>query len=141
MPVTDMSVIPHRLHNPSARETILLVHGGFSSAKKWHGVVSILTDAGYHLLIPDLPGHGDSVHIQPFEVEDTARRLVLLIETEAREGAAHVASISIGLRVAACLAAQYPLRVRSLVASGFQSFYLGYMDSIYPAIGRPCAAR
>lgn len=55
-------------------------------------MVSILTDAGYYLLIPGLPGHGDSVHIHPFEVEDIARLLVLLIETEAREGAAHVAS-------------------------------------------------
>ena len=129
------ALLPHQSHNATpASETILLVHGGFSSASEWDGVCPLLVDAGYHVLIPDLPGHGAAVDIQPFDVHDAASRLSRLIQTSAHNGVAYVAAISIGAHVAACLAAQYPQHVLSLVASGFNIFTPNLLSSLLPPL-------
>ncbi|KAI9929422.1 hypothetical protein ASPWEDRAFT_172921 [Aspergillus wentii DTO 134E9] len=112
----------YKLHNPFANETILHIHGGFSSGSEWDAVYLLLADRGYHLLIPDLPAHGESLHIHLFELDDAARRLSELIETEAYEGVAHIVAISIGAHIGAHLASQYPDRVVSMIVSGFNMF-------------------
>ncbi len=116
------TLLPHKSHNPCGSETILLIHGGFSSSKEWDETSPLLASWGYHVMIPDLPAHGDSIAITPFRVDDAAHRLAELVEAKANGQAAHVVAISIGAHVAAELAARYPIRVRSLVVSGFNLF-------------------
>lgn len=38
--------------------TIVLVHGAWYNASCWHKVVPFLTDAGFTVLAPDMPGYG-----------------------------------------------------------------------------------
>jgi pimeloyl-ACP methyl ester carboxylesterase len=83
--------LPHDSHNPTGDESILLIHGGFSTGEEWDGVWPLLATQGYHLIVPDLRGHGAAV-----------------------DRVAHVVTMSIGAHVAAALASQYPGRVRSL---------------------------
>ena len=40
--------------------TVFLLHGLGSSLEPWRRNVQPLADAGYRVLAPDLPGHGDS---------------------------------------------------------------------------------
>ncbi|CAL5869823.1 uncharacterized protein PFLUO_LOCUS4053 [Penicillium psychrofluorescens] len=111
------------VHNPEGFETILLIHGGFSSRKDWDLVVPLLTAKDYHLLVPDLPSHGESVAIQPFNVELAAELLLPLIKTHAYNGKAHIVGMSLGAHVAASLAALGgPEHISSVFALGFNTF-------------------
>ncbi|KAI9039891.1 alpha/beta fold hydrolase [Aspergillus affinis] len=109
-------------HNPG-HETILLIHGACGSSAEYKDVTSPLTKAGYHLLIPDLPAHGQSTHISPFTVEFAAEHLLQLIADHAHNGAAHVIGMSLGAHIAAHMAARArPGQILSLVATGYSTF-------------------
>ncbi|KAF4455699.1 Alpha/beta hydrolase fold-1 [Fusarium austroafricanum] len=123
----------HKSHN-SGGESILLIHGGFSDSSEWDGVWPLLAKHDYHLLIPDLPSHGNSVDIHPFEIGDTVRRLAELIKVEARGGVTHVVGISIGGHIAAALASQHPSCVLSLVVSGFNMFTPNLFTPVLPLL-------
>lgn len=41
------------------KPTILLIHGACGCGREWDLVTPYLSD-DYHVLLPDLPGHGDS---------------------------------------------------------------------------------
>ncbi|KAF5226918.1 hypothetical protein FAUST_12104, partial [Fusarium austroamericanum] len=125
------TTIFYKSHNPGG-ESILLIHGGFSDGSEWDGVWPLLAEHNYHLLIPDMPSHGNSVDIRPFEVDDTVRRLAALIKAEARGGRAHVVGISIGGHIAAALASQHPSYVLSLIVSGFNIFTPNLFTPVLP---------
>lgn len=109
------------MHNNAGAETIILIHGGFSNSKEWDQVIPTLSKK-YHLLIPDLPGHGASAHM-PFSVELSAKLILELISALAHNGRAHVVGFSLGAHVAACVAEQAaPGQVSSLIATGYNSF-------------------
>jgi pimeloyl-ACP methyl ester carboxylesterase len=61
-------------HNPSGNSTVLLIHGACTSSLNWDLVVPHLADT-YHLLVPDLPGHGKSQNVTPFSAEYSSRLL------------------------------------------------------------------
>lgn len=86
----------------------------------------------HHVLIPDLPAHGQSLETKPLEINDAARRLASLIEAKAHKRMAHVVAISIGAHVAAAMAAQYPERVQTLIVSGFNLFAPNLVSPILP---------
>ncbi len=48
-----------RYYEGGKGKTVVLLHGSGSQAGDWHGVVPALVRR-YHVLIPDLPGHGES---------------------------------------------------------------------------------
>ncbi|KAJ5604485.1 hypothetical protein N7510_009639 [Penicillium lagena] len=122
-PSPSDAALSFSVHNPEGLETILLIHGGFSSRKDWDLVVPLLTAKDYHLLVPDLPSHGDSVTIQPFNVELAAELLLPLIITHAHNGKAHIVGMSLGAHVAASLAALGgPEHISSVLGSGFNTF-------------------
>ncbi|KAM0347778.1 hypothetical protein HYE67_007957 [Fusarium culmorum] len=125
------TTIFYKSHNPGG-ESILLIHGGFSDGSEWDGVWPLLAEHNYHLLIPDMPSHGNSVDIHPFEIDDTVRRLAALIKAEARGGLAHVVGISIGGHIAAALASQHPSYVLSLIVSGFNIFTPNLFTRVLP---------
>lgn len=113
--------LSYTMHNNSGAETIVLIHGGFSSSKEWEKVLPALSEK-YHILIPDLPGHGASSHV-PFSVELSAKLILDLISALAHNGRAHVIGFSLGAHVAACVAElAAPGQVSSLFATGYNSF-------------------
>ncbi|KAF8867270.1 alpha/beta-hydrolase [Acephala macrosclerotiorum] len=95
--------------NPNASRTLLLIHGAFSSHHEWDLVCQTLEQSSYHLLIPDLPGHGRSTSSTiPFSLEDTAALLADLITKHAKDGKADVAGMSLGGYTAIAMAQKYP---------------------------------
>ncbi|KAL2432425.1 hypothetical protein ABEF94_008390 [Exophiala dermatitidis] len=119
--------------NPDATgPTILLIHGAFTTGRDWDLVTPYLTSPSssstspssnsYHILVPDLPGHGKSRTITPFSVSYSAHLLRQLIVNHAHNGIAHVVGHSLGAHVAIRLASQYPEVVSRLLVSGFEVF-------------------
>lgn len=94
---------------------LLLVHGSVVTRKMWLPQLRGLSDA-YHVLAPDLPGHGALAHV-PFTFAAAVQSLAELIRQETR-GRALVAGLSLGGYIAMELAAQHPDLVAGLVLSG-----------------------
>lgn len=95
--------------------TILFLHGGGGGRWMWQPQIERLVD--YHLLVPDLPGHGDSVDIRLTSLEDCASRVAELIHEKAHGRKAHIVGLSLGAQVAVCLLAQSPDLVDHAVVS------------------------
>jgi pimeloyl-ACP methyl ester carboxylesterase len=105
--------------NPKGSSTVLLVHGGLSNHQEWVGVSKSVYMADYHLLIPDLPLHGNGISSKiSFNIPDAAALLADLIEKHAKGGKAHVAALSLGGYTSFFLASRYPDRVLDLVITG-----------------------
>ncbi|KAF2654290.1 alpha/beta-hydrolase [Lophiostoma macrostomum CBS 122681] len=103
-------------HNPDALTTIILLHGLTGSHHGWAPIIPHLST--YHLLVPDLPSHSGSAHIQPFSIPSTTELLASLIRTHAHGGKAHVVGLSLGGYIGRNLAQTHPEVVSSLFASG-----------------------
>ncbi|CZR61107.1 uncharacterized protein PAC_11003 [Phialocephala subalpina] len=98
-----------RTVNPNASRTLLLIHGAFSSHHEWDLVCRTLEQSSYHLLIPDLPGHGRSTSSTiPFNLEDTAALLADLVTKHAKNGKADIVGMSLGGYTAIFMAQKYP---------------------------------
>lgn len=102
-------------------ETIVLIHGAFSTNEGWDLVIPYLSRT-YHLLLPDLPGHGKSADIVPFSKELSARLTADIICERAGGGKAHVVGMSLGAHVAIELASKYPEVVKDVFVSGYEVF-------------------
>ncbi|GAA2576431.1 alpha/beta hydrolase [Winogradskya consettensis] len=71
----------------------------------------------FHVLVPDLPGHGRSGRAW-VSLADTVQVVTELVRSRTAAGRAHVVGLSLGGYVAALLAANEPAVVRSVVVSG-----------------------
>jgi pimeloyl-ACP methyl ester carboxylesterase len=107
--------------NPAGRRTIVLIHGAFCSGSNWDLVVPYLANS-YHLLIPDLPGHGQSRHITPFSLGSSSKYLVQLIRKHAANSRAYIVGHSLGAHVAINLASAYPEVISDVFISGFEIY-------------------
>jgi pimeloyl-ACP methyl ester carboxylesterase len=107
--------------NPAGRGTIVLIHGAFCSGSNWDLVVPYLANS-YHLLIPDLPGHGQSRHITPFSLESSSKYLVQLIRKHVANSRAYIVGHSLGAHVAINLASAYPEVISDVFISGFEIY-------------------
>lgn len=103
-------------HNPAGHSIVVLVHGAFACGHEWDPVIPYL--CGYHLLVPDLPGHGKSQTI-PFSVELAVDLIAALIRRHAISGSAHIIGHSLGANIVICLAVAHPEVVKSAFVSGF----------------------
>lgn len=117
----DDASLHYAVHNPAAKSTVILIHGAYVSGENWDLVVPHLSTT-HHLLIPDLPGHGQSQNTTPFSVEISSRLLARLISKHAIGGRAHVVGHSLGSHVAINLASSYPEVVRAVFVSGFEIY-------------------
>lgn len=138
MSSSDHPKLHHTAHNPSHSTTIVLVHGAFVSGLYWDLVIPHL--ASYHLLIPDLPGHGKSQAITPFSVELSAILIANLIRTHA-SGPTHIIGHSLGAQVAIRLASTEPELIDSVFISGYEVFpkttitpYIPYAAWLMPRV-------
>jgi 3-oxoadipate enol-lactonase len=97
-------------------EPILLLHGISNFNRAWAPQVEALVDAGYRVIIPDLPGHGASdPRTGETAVEDMAEAMLALLDSKGIERA-DVCGISLGGMVAMTMALRAPGRVRRIVA-------------------------
>lgn len=103
---------------PSAtsKGTILLVHGFPQTSYQFRRVITPLSDAGYHVLVPDYRGAGESSKPWDGYTKDVMARDLHTLVTE-REGIkekVHVVGHDIGGMVAHAYAAQYPEHTASV---------------------------
>jgi len=56
----------------------LLIHGLASSSLAWHQLGRDLAHLGYHVIAPDLSGHGKSLHSSTYSLEEWANEIVSL---------------------------------------------------------------
>ncbi len=101
----------------SGNSTIVLIHGATSSSEYYKPNRPYFSDT-YHLLLPDLPGHGKSKDI-PFTRQTSAKLLAELIRSRARNGKAHILGHSMGAHIAIVLATYYPDVVDVVFVSGY----------------------
>ncbi len=99
-----------------AAPPLILLHGGRDHAHSWDWVARSLRDR-WHVIAPDLRGHGDSAWSPDgaYQVNDFVYDLAQLIHQLAEEPVTIVAH-SYGGAIALLYAAIYPDRVRRLVA-------------------------
>jgi pimeloyl-ACP methyl ester carboxylesterase len=107
--ISKMPALSFKSINPGASRTILLLHGAFSSGLEWELVCLTPHLSSYHLLIPDLPSHGQSTSASiPFNFPDTAALLADLVTKHAINGKADIVGMSLGGYTATYLAQKYP---------------------------------
>jgi pimeloyl-ACP methyl ester carboxylesterase len=104
-------------YGPATAPTIVWLHGGGVSGWSWRPQVEAF-QADYHLLVPDLPEHGQSRAVAPFTLTDTAARLAELIHQRAHGGHAHVVGLSLGAQAGVALLAVAARLVDRAVLSG-----------------------
>ena len=98
--------------------TVLLIHGFLDSSATWLPVVGHgLGDAGFHLLIPDMRGHGDSDRIGAggyYHFADYLADIDALIATLPDETPIALVGHSMGGSICAYLAGAFPDRFHKL---------------------------
>ncbi len=95
------------------RPSVVLLHGGSAHAHWWDFVAERLADR-YHVVAPDLRGHGDSEHADRYGVDDYTRDLRALAAV-LDLGPFALAGHSLGAFVALRFTEQRPASVRCLV--------------------------
>jgi pimeloyl-ACP methyl ester carboxylesterase len=100
---------------PAGKPTIMLVHGLAGSRDNWNRVARYLTPY-YHVIIPDLPGQGDSKVPNDFDysLPNLTEKLRRFAEAIKVENGLHVAGHSMGGSISLLYAAQYPVDTKSL---------------------------
>ncbi|NEM08002.1 alpha/beta fold hydrolase [Geodermatophilus normandii] len=94
----------------------MLLHGVGTSGWMWRRLVDAV-GVELHLLVVDLPGHGDSAGRPWVSLDDTVAAVAEVIGRSAG-GRAHVVGLSLGGYVATDLAARHPGLVPSALVSG-----------------------
>ncbi|OTG81037.1 alpha/beta fold hydrolase [Acinetobacter sp. ANC 4648] len=97
------------------KPTLILVHGLAGSRDNWNRFARNLTPY-YHVVIPDLPGQGDSRVPADFEysIPNMTEKLRRFAEAAKVEKDAHIAGHSMGGAIALLYTAQYPIDTKSL---------------------------
>ena len=96
-------------------QPILILHGWGGSSNSWVHVQEILSRQGYRVIVPDLPGFGQSkTPLQPWDVTDYNRWVAEFIDSQNLDEF-FLISHSFGGRVAIKFAIQYPEKIKSLI--------------------------
>ena len=101
------------------RPVVVLLHGGSGSWTHWLRNIAPLRDAGWRVLVPDLPGFGDS-DLPPgcTDVPDLPVHLHAGLQQLAPHGPVQIVGFSFGGMAAALWLAQYPQDAQALVLVG-----------------------
>ncbi|HSD82599.1 MAG TPA: alpha/beta hydrolase [Anaerolineae bacterium] len=102
---------------PANAPTIVFLHGGGVGGWMWKPQIAQLKDE-YHLLVPDLPEHGQSAEVKPLTLRNGAAHVAELIRTRAHDGRAHVVGLSLGAQTVIELLSQSPELIDHAIASG-----------------------
>ena len=101
---------------PNGLTPVLFLHPVNTAGRIWADLVAALSPVRYCLL-PDLRGHGASVHRGPFSLDGYVDDAVAVLDAAGVERA-HVVGGSLGGTAAVALAARAPDRVLSIAAFG-----------------------
>lgn len=101
-------------HEGEGGPTTLFLHGGGVGGWSWGEQLPAFSTS--HLLVPDLPEHGNSVG--PFSIDGAAEAVARLIRARAKNGRARVVGLSLGAQVATRLLALAPELVERAFLSG-----------------------
>jgi pimeloyl-ACP methyl ester carboxylesterase len=101
---------------PAKAPTIVFLHGGVGGWM-WKPQTAQLKEE-YHLLVPDLPEHGQSVNVTPLTLQNAAAQVAELIRARAHGGHAHVVGLSLGAQTTIELLSQSPELIDRAIASG-----------------------
>jgi pimeloyl-ACP methyl ester carboxylesterase len=102
---------------PSTTPPIVLIHGAANDADVWQKISRGLTNAGYTVLVPDLPGHGQSRGEPLRSIEELADWVISLFDAAGVRNAVLVGH-SMGSLIALETARRYPQRVSQLALLG-----------------------
>ena len=99
--------------------TLVLLHGGSGSWTHWVRNIAPLRDAGWRVLVPDLPGFGDS-DLPPgcSDVPQLPAHLHAGLQQIAPQGPVSIAGFSFGGMTGALWLAEYPDDAQALVLVG-----------------------
>lgn len=95
-------------------QTVLLVHGFGAEKHIWAKFAKELTSK-YHVIIPDLPGHGKTTRLQTasYSYQNQVERLYRFMETLQLDNI-HLAGNSMGGQIVSIFSAQYPQKLSTL---------------------------
>jgi pimeloyl-ACP methyl ester carboxylesterase len=101
--------------NDGKKQTIVLIHGFAANKENWVRFAAHLV-SGYHVVIPDLPGHGESVKDfnLKYAYSDQVKYLHDILGRLKIEKV-HMAGNSMGGAISCLYAATYPDQVKSLL--------------------------
>ena len=104
---------------------VVLLHGFTNYGLSWAPQLPALVPAGYHVVVPDLPGHGRSAPATGVcTVDDLASDVSALLD-HLDEGPAALCGLSLGGMVAQQLALDRPDLVRALVVANSRASFVG----------------
>jgi pimeloyl-ACP methyl ester carboxylesterase len=101
---------------PAAAPAILLIHGAGHDRGVWQAVAAGLAAAGRRVIVPDLPGHGDSEGEAPGAVDAMAAWVLAFADALGLERF-ELAGHSMGSLVALAAAAAAPGRIAACTCS------------------------
>ncbi|KAK3620156.1 hypothetical protein LTR56_023583 [Elasticomyces elasticus] len=107
---------PRNSEGHALSSIIIFVHGGASSGRMYAKVAPLLLERGYHLILPDLPEHGQSrttavsakQKVFSFDNAVSGIRDVIVERKPSIPGPVTIVGISLGDQVVLALLAQYP---------------------------------
>lgn len=121
--ISDGEIVYLKNDTDHSKGTIVLIHGFGAEKQTWATMAKELSE-NYHLLIPDLPGHGESFQLPDLEytIEKQVLRLSELL-TVLNTGRVHLIGNSMGGAIAAKFSHRYPEKVKSLVLMNSAGIY------------------
>lgn len=115
-----------------AGKTVVLLHGSGSQAGDWHDVAPTLTRR-YHVLVLDLPGHGESGPAEgPLPVGDLADSLGALLDAKSAGQPATLVGNSLGGWVSLLYAWRHPERVERVIGISSSGIFTTLKVSLNP---------
>jgi len=127
-------------NNAAGKPTVVLIHGLGDEADTWRHIFPLLTDAGYRVIAPDLPGFGRSYRRGRITVRrHSSAVLRLMIKTgaaSAKQPTTLVGS-SLGAGIAEMAACRRPDLVKSLVLIGGCLPFTGSRGNVLSLLGLP----
>lgn len=97
-------------------QTLIFLHGGGVSSWMWEKQIESFKD--YHIILIDLPEHGESISEIPFNLEGAAKQVIEIIKNKANKGKAHVVGLSLGAQVTIQMLSMEPEVIDCAVVSG-----------------------
>ena len=136
--------------NPK-NEAIVLLHGIGADNTMWEPQLQLFADKGYHVLAPDLLGHGKSSKVNTLQLGDWENQINDLLRQSGLSQCI-LLGVSMGGVIAQSFAMNYPEKVSVLILSDtfgelrtFQEKILGYSQvigfKVYKLLGNKILAK
>lgn len=118
-------------------QTVLLLHGLFGQKEQWTEMACALLKQGFNVIVPDLPGYGQSsaYPITIYQLESQVATLARFMKVVS-DKPFHIAGNSMGGAIAALYVNQFSQEVKSLAFIGAPLGVISWSDQVGNAIFR-----